>query len=78
MNRDEILKVLDGMIEYQDQKVLQIARQFDPALTPEDIRNPQDYPFLATNQRFNFEDGILSGYKSVRIALLAEWNRLEG
>ena len=39
-------KILDEMIDFQQNKVLKLARELIPHLTPEDIRNPQDFPEL--------------------------------
>ncbi|MBI1389542.1 MAG: hypothetical protein GC154_13955 [bacterium] len=77
LNRDEIIALLDGMIEQQQKKVLEIARKSVPGITPEDARNSDDFDALRDNGRFNFEDGILSGYISARTALLFELNRKE-
>ncbi|HOJ59751.1 MAG TPA: hypothetical protein PK878_05660 [bacterium] len=75
LTREEILTLLDEMIEHQRRKVLDIARKMNPHLTPEDLRNFDDFPDLRDNPRFNFEDGILAGYLSARTALLAELNQ---
>ena len=64
-----IKKLLEEMIKHQEAKVLQIACELIPNLTPEDIRNPQDFPKLYNNINFNYEDGILTGYLSIKIAL---------
>ena len=40
--------------------------------TPEDIRNPQDFPELSTDALFNYEDGILTGYLSMQTALRSQ------
>ncbi|MGC9328283.1 MAG: hypothetical protein ACP5I1_11660 [Candidatus Hinthialibacter sp.] len=77
VNQSGLIRILDDMIELQRRKVLAIAREFIPGLTPEDLRNPQDYPELINNPRFNFEDGILAGCLSARMALLHEINRRE-
>jgi hypothetical protein len=72
----ETLRMVDAlmleMIEQQEQKVLQMARLIHPGVTPEDIRNPQDFPDLAGNSGWNFEDGILAGLKSAHMALRAK------
>ena len=60
------LKMLDDMIDFQRQKVLKLSREIIPHLTPEDIRNPQDFPELERDTLFNYEDGILNGYLAVR------------
>ena len=75
VSREEILEIMDGMIVYQLTRVLNIARRLNPNLTEEDIRNPHDFPELVASHTFNYEDGILAGYISARIALLAEINR---
>lgn len=72
METNQLLTLLDELIGHQQTKVLHIARELAPGITPEDLRNPQDYRILAENQRFNFEDGILAGYLSAKMAVLAE------
>ena len=57
------------MVELQQTKVLKVARDIIPDATPEDIRNPQDFPQLSTDSLFNYEDGILTGYLSIQTAL---------
>ena len=61
--------LLEEMIAHQEAKVLKIAREIIPGISPEDVMNPQDFPALERNGRFNFEDGILAGLKSALIAL---------
>jgi len=73
---DQWLAVLDRlmteMIEQQYAKLLQLARRMVPAITPEDLRNPQDFQELAGAPVFNYEDGILAGLRSAHIAMRAE------
>ncbi|MDG1177041.1 MAG: hypothetical protein QF618_05615 [SAR324 cluster bacterium] len=64
-----ITKLLEEMVELQQTKVLKVARDIIPDATPEDIRNPQDFPQLSTDSLFNYEDGILTGYLSIQTAL---------
>jgi len=61
--------MLEEMVEHQQAKVLKVARGIIPDATPEDIRNPQDFPELSSDSLFNYEDGILTGYLSLKIAL---------
>ena len=63
-----ITKLLEEMVELQQTKVLKVARDIIPDATPEDIRNPQDFPQLSTDSLFNYEDGILTGYLSIQPA----------
>ncbi len=64
-----ITKLLEEMVELQQTKVLKVARDIIPDATPEDIRNPQDFPQLSTDSLFNYEDGILTGFLSIQTAL---------
>ena len=65
-------RLMTELVEYQEKKVLEMARRIHPGITAEDIRNPHDFPDLRDNPQWNFEDGILSGYKSAHIALRAK------
>jgi len=65
-----IPQLLEEMIKQQEIKVLKIAREISPDATPEDIRNPQDFPELINDINFNYEDGILTGYLSVKTAVM--------
>jgi len=60
---------LQEMIEFQREKLLKLAREILPDLTPEDLRNPQDFPELIKDPLFNYEDGLLAGYLAVQIAM---------
>jgi len=60
---------LQEMIEFQREKLLKLAREILPDVTPEDLRNPQDFPDLVKDPLFNYEDGLLAGYLSVQIAM---------
>ena len=61
--------LLQELIEHQQTKVLKVAREIVPDATPEDIRNPQDFPDLVADTLFNYEDGILTGYLTLQTAL---------
>ena len=60
---------LQEMIEFQREKLLKLAREILPDTTPEDLRNPQDFPDLVKDPLFNYEDGLLAGYLAVQIAM---------
>jgi hypothetical protein len=60
--------LLAGMIAQQEAKVLALARTLVPGLTPEDLRNPHDFPPLVASAQFNYEDGILAGLRSACVA----------
>ena len=60
---------LQEMIEFQREKLLKLSREILPDLTPEDLRNPQDFPELIKDPFFNYEDGLLAGYLAAQIAM---------
>ena len=60
---------LHEMIEFQREKLLKLAREILPDVTPEDLRNPQDFPDLVKDPLFNYQDGLLAGYLAVQIAM---------
>ena len=68
-NRYSTEVLLQELIEHQQTKVLKVAREIVPDATPEDIRNPQDFPDLVSDTLFNYEDGILTGYLTLQTAL---------
>jgi hypothetical protein len=64
--------LLEQMIHQQRGKVLRLAREAIPYLSPEDVMNPNDFPELKAHPTFDFEDGILSGLVSAQVAVRAE------
>ena len=68
-NRHSTEVLLQELIEHQQTKVLKVAREIVPDATPEDIRNPQDFPDLVADTLFNYEDAILTGYLTLQTAL---------
>lgn len=72
---EEVLSLLAKMEELQARKVVDLARRLRPGLTPEDIRNPHDFPELDDTD-WHFEDGQLAGLQSVTSALRALRARL--
>jgi len=67
-NRKSTEELIQELIQHQQSKVLKVAREIVPDLTPEDIRNPQDFPELVADTMFNYEDGILTGYLTFQTA----------
>ena len=67
-NRKSTEEIIQELIQHQQSKVLKVAREIVPEATPEDIRNPQDFPKLVADTLFNYEDGILTGYLTLQTA----------
>lgn len=62
---------LEEMIAQQRGKLLKLANRINPRLTLDDIAQPHDWPELARDPQFQFEDGILAGLIAAQIALRA-------
>jgi 8-oxo-dGTP pyrophosphatase MutT (NUDIX family) len=71
---DELLRMLESMETLQSRKVIELARRLRPDLTPEDIRNPHDFPEL-NDPDWHYADGQLTGIQSVIMAVRAARNR---
>lgn len=70
-----IEKHFDEMIRMQRDKVLRMARQRIPHLTPDDVLNAHDFPALLRDWDFQFEDGVLGGLIQSQISLRANFFR---
>ncbi len=68
---DEIKNLLNVIIEGQQKKIYQLARQVKPNITLDDLLQPNDYPELENNPLFRYEEGVIEGVKTVQMALLA-------
>lgn len=69
---DRFEALFEAMIQSQRAKVLRLAREINPQITPDDVLNPHDFPELDQDSQYNFEDGILSGYIAAQMAVRAE------
>lgn len=67
----EIDQLLEEMISQQREKVYGVACEINPRLTRDDVLDAPGFPELASNPKFNYEDGILAGLISAQIALRA-------
>jgi len=66
-----IVDLLDGMASHQHARLLAAARSLVPRLTDDDLKNPDDYPVLHHDPRFNYEDGVLAGLRTALAAVRA-------
>jgi hypothetical protein len=60
---------LERMIAQQRERCLDLARRLRPGLTGDDITQPHDYPELAENWHWNYEDGMLAGLLAAQLTL---------
>jgi len=68
---DTEIALLDEIIEHHRVKLLRLARRWVPNLTADDLLQPNDYLELETNPEFRYEEGVLEGLLTARMALLA-------
>ena len=63
--------MFDELIALQRKKVLNCALRIIPHLTEDDILQPNDFPALEMNPYFRYEEGVLEGLMTARMAYLA-------
>ena len=64
-------ELFEGMIAQQRARLLALARSLNPRLTGDDVLSRDDFPELASDPRFCYEDGLLAGLLSAQIAVRA-------
>jgi hypothetical protein len=75
MSQEEIEALFAELIAHQRKKVFERARQLNGRVTEDDIEQPQDFPELWNNSEWQYEDGILAGYRAAHMAVRARWKR---
>ena len=65
-------ELFDELVEMQRKKLLECARRIIPHVTPDDILQPNDFLELENHPHFRYEEGILEGLLSARMACLAK------
>lgn len=65
-------KLFEELIELQRKKVFKLAQEIIPNVTGDDILQPNDYPQLENNPYFRYEEGVLEGLLTARMAYLAK------
>jgi hypothetical protein len=63
--------MFDELITLQRKKVYNCALRILPRLTEDDILQPNDFPELEMNPHFRYEEGVLEGLLTARMAYLA-------
>ena len=65
-------KLFDELIRMQEEKVADCGRRIIPNLTSDDLLQPCDFLELDTNPHFRYEEGVLEGLKTARMAFIAK------
>lgn len=64
-------KLFDELVEEQRKKLFNSARRILSNVTPDDLLQPNDFPELETHPHFRYEEGVLEGLLTARMAYLA-------
>ena len=67
-----MLEIFDELVKQQNDRLLSIAREILPYLTADDILQPNDFPELEGHSEFRYEEGVLEGLLTARMAYLAK------
>jgi hypothetical protein len=72
---EQIEAVFQELIAQQKKKVFEHARKLVSRVTEDDIEQPQDFPELWGSPEWQYEDGILAGYRAAQMAVRARLRR---
>lgn len=64
-------KIFEELIVLQKKKMLTCALEIIPHITEEDLLQPNDFPSLEMHPYFRYEEGVLEGILTCRMAYLA-------
>ena len=67
-------KIFDELIELQKLKIRKCAASIIPNLTDDDLLQPNDFAELENNPYFRYNEGVLEGLMTARMAYLAHCN----
>ena len=66
--------IFDELAHHQREKVKKFAHTLIPHLTDDDLLQPNDFPELENHPYFRYEEGVLEGILTARMAFLA-WKK---
>jgi hypothetical protein len=67
-------EVFDELARQQREKIKKFAHGLIPYLTDDDLLQPNDFPELERHPHFRYEEGVLEGILTARMAYLA-WKK---
>lgn len=67
-----MIELFDEMISCQERKLFKLATVLLPSITPDDLMQPNDFPLLENHPLFRYEEGVLEGLRTARMAYLAK------
>lgn len=70
-------ELFDEMIAFQEKKLLNYASEIIPNITSDDLLQPNDYKELENHPFFRYEEGVLKGMQTAKMAVLAKMRNLK-
>ncbi len=70
-----MIELLDELIAQQKGKLLEVAQRIVAQVTEDDLLQPNDFPELEFHPHFRYEEGVLHGLQTAKMAIVAEKNR---
>lgn len=70
--KQQLEALFNELIDLQEKKLLSYAAKIIPNITSDDILQPNDYPELENHPFFRYEEGVLKGLHSAKMAVLAQ------
>lgn len=71
LTQQEQDRLFEELILMQKKKLLKLAQLVIPQIIEEDLLQPFDYPELENFAPFRYEEGVLEGLLTARMALIA-------
>jgi len=64
--------LFDELVAQQEERVFKMAEKIIPNITRDDVMQPNDFPELENHPFFRYEEGVLEGLRTARMAFLAQ------
>jgi hypothetical protein len=71
----DVEALIDELVVYQRRKRRALADRLKGNITDDDLDQPHDIPELGGSPLFQYEDGVLAGIESVKMAIRARYRR---
>ena len=75
--KKQLEALFNELIDLQEKKLLSYAAKIIPNITTDDVLQPNDYPELENHPFFRYEEGVLKGLHSAKMAVLAQQKEVQ-
>jgi hypothetical protein len=76
MGLNEVDFLFEELVQGQKKRMLALAKEIIPSVVEEDLLQPFDFPLLENHPDFRYEEGVLEGLLTARMAILSELKSL--